>query len=263
MRNKIEIYILSGLIVLLSLYIVLRDNKNINYNIPKLEKFTKDDITKITFKDLTITKRDNSWFLESGYEVDSYKMDRMLNDAQSIKIIDMISDNSDYRRFGLDDPSTLKIYKNEMLLLELNAGNTSSTGNYTYIKLPEYDEVYSIRGSVKDVFDKHEGELRSKRVLTLNEDKVSQIEIKKGDDTIVKTWDEAKDILNSLKSLDAYSFKELDTSNVLATVDILGDENKTLVIFEKVDDIYPATSSDVSFQFTLQSWIVDPILGLE
>lgn len=263
MKNKIDIYILSGVIILLSLYIVLQDNKNINYDIPKLENFTKEDITKITFKDLTISKKDNTWFLSSGYEVDSYKIDRMLSDAQSLKIIDMISDNEDYRRFGLDNPSTLKVYKNEMLLLELDAGKTSSTGNYTYIKLPEHNEVYSVRGSIKDVFDKHEGELRSKRVLTINEDKISQIKITRGADTVIKNRDEAKELLASLKTLDAYSFKELDISKVIATVDIVGEESKTLMIFEKVDDLYPATSTDVSFQFTLQSWMVDPILGLE
>lgn len=263
MKNKIEISVLAGLIVLLCLYIVFRDNKSINYEIPKLEKFSKEGITKIQYNSFEIVKQNSKWFLPSGYEAQNSKIDRILNEAESIKIIDMISDNKDYVRFGLDDSNTLKIFKNDQVLLEILAGNTSSTGNYTYIKLPNRDEVYSIRGSVESNFNKSEEDLRDKRVLTLVPEEVTEINIIKGEETITKTGEDMMNILNSITTLSANNFKDLDRSNELLTVEVKGNVIKTLTVFQKDGEEYPALSSDVDFPFTLPTWIVDKLLEVE
>lgn len=263
MKNKIEISILSGLIVLLSLYIVFRDNKSINYEIPKLEKFVKEDITKITYEDFTITKKGDLWFLPSGYEAQTSKIDRMINEAASLKLIDMISDNKDYQRFGLDKSKTLKVFKNDQLLLELLTGNSSNTGNYTYIKLPNRDEVYSVRGSIESNFNKTEEDLRDKLVLSLNAEEVTEVKITKGSEVIAKSGEDLKPILDSIQSLNANNFNDLKRENELLTVEVVGKTTKTLTVFKKVGEEYPALSSDVDFPFTLPSWIVDKINEIE
>lgn len=263
MKNKIELYILSGLIILLSLYIVLRDNKNLNYDIPSLERFNKSEITKIEYNDFSITQSDGKWFLPSGFEAQESKIDRLISDAESLKLIDMISDSKDYTRFGLDTPNKLKILKNDQLLLELLVGTSSSTGNYTYVKLTGRDEVYSVRGDLNSTYNKGEEELRNKRVLSIEADKVTEVKITKDSETNSITGEDLTETLNRVKDLDALNFNDLDRSKELLTLEIIGDEIKTLTIFQKVGEEYPALSSQVSFPFTLPAWIVDSLLTTE
>lgn len=263
MKNRLEIIILSSLIAILALYIVFRDNKNINYEIPKLEKIAKEDITKLSYNDFEITKKE-VWYLPSGFEIDSSKIDRLLSDASSVKLIDMISDNKDYTRFGLDDPDTLKFFKNDQLLLELALGNKSSTGNYTYVKLTNRDEVYSVRGDLKSIFNKTEGDLRNRRVLTLDQDSVSEIILTKSGETETKTGDDAKSYSGNILELNCDTFSDLDRSEELIKIEVKQDSiTKTLTIFNMVDDKYPALSSDVDFPFTLPTWVVDKLLETE
>lgn len=263
MKSKIEIYILSALIVILSLYIVLRDNKSINYEIPTLERFSESEITKIEYNSLTITNSDGKWFLPSGYEAQESKVDRIRKDAANLKLIDMISDSKDYSRFNLDSPDTLKIFKNDQILLELMVGDSSSTGNYTYVKVPGRDEVYSVRGDIKGTYNKEEGELRNKRVLTINSEKVTEIKITKNSETLTVSGDQVTEVLNRIKNLEALNFNNLDRENELINIEIVGDEIKTLTIFENVGEEYPALSSDVSFPFTLPGWLVDSLLTIQ
>lgn len=263
MKNKLELYIVSGLIILLSLYIIFRDNKNLNYDIPRLEKFNKEDITKIQFKDMALKKVDGLWFLPSGYEALESKVERLLSDATAIELIDMISDSKDYSRFQLDSPDVLAIFKNDERLLELLVGGSSSTGNYTYVKLPGRDEIYSVRGSIDNTFNKSELDLRNKTVFTVNSEKVKEIKITKDSETLSKTGEALVPVTDLIKSVEATSFDDLDRSNEILNIEVIGDTIKTLTIFEKVDNEYPALSSEVSYPFTLPSWSVDRLLEIE
>lgn len=260
MKNKIEIYILSGLIVLLSLYIILRQDKNINYEIPKLTKFSIQDITKINYDGFELSKSD-AWYLPSGYRASENEIDKILEDIVNIKIIDMISQAGDYKRFGLDDSKELIVSKNDKTLLKLLIGSASSTGNYTYIKLPESKEIYSLRGDISRTLSKSEDDLRDKTVLTLGN--ISEIVVTRTDQVITKTGDETTEISTSFNNLKASNFKELSRDNILISVAFIGSTSKSLIIYEAVDGEYPATSSDVDFSFTLPEWVVNKLINLK
>jgi hypothetical protein len=173
----------------------------------------------------------------------------------------MISQTGDYKRFGLDDSKELIVSKNDKTLLRLFIGSVSSTGNYTYIKLPDNQKIYSVRGDISRTFSKNEDELRDKTILTLGN--VSEIIVTKNDEVITKTGDEAVELLTSLNNLKASNFKDLDRENILMSVLFSGSEDKTLIIYNPVEGEYPATSSDVSFPFTIPEWIVNNLSNIK
>ncbi len=261
MKNKLELYILVGLIAVLSIYIFVRQDRNINYDIPKLKSMMEEDYTMISYNGFDFTKQGDQWYIPSGFKVQESIMNRIKSEISGIKIIDMISESKDYNRFGLEDSKLLKVYKNEKLLLELNVGATSSTGNYTYIKIQDRDEVYSIRGDIDNNLNKSEDELRNRQVLSFNT--LNELTITKGEEVIKKTESEASDILPMLKNLQASTFKDLSREKVLLTISISGDEEKSLIIYDKIESEYPATSSDVNFPFTLPSWLVEQLLDFK
>lgn len=262
MKNKVELYVLLGIILLLSTYIVLRKDRKINYEVPKITSFEQSDISKISFNDLDLTFDNGKWILPSGFFVDSSKIDQITADLSELKVIDMISKSKEYTRFKLDSPDILKVYNGEKLLLQLLVGSTSSTGNYTYIKFPNKDEVYSVRGDLKRNLASGEDELRSKQVLSL--DNPTRYTITTPDTTIKKEGEEANDILGYLKNVEAKDFKNLSRTDPLLTIAIEdNDLTKTLIIYNKVDNEYPATSSEVNFPFTIPSWIVTKLQGVK
>jgi len=263
MKNKIEIGVVSFLIVALLAYIIFRNDSNINYSLPKMEKISKDFVSKITYNDFEITKSNGEWFLPSGYKAQEVSMDRLLAETENLKVIDMISESKNYSRFGLEEPDTLKIYKNDQVLLELKVGNTSSTGNYTYVLIPGQTPVYSIRGNIKNTFNKTENDLRDKTVFTITKEKVTEIVITKGDKIINLTPEQIEEISPTIASIAASNFNNLSKDGVLITMEVKGATNKTFTIYNKVGEEYPGESSDVDFSFTVPSWIVSKLEALE
>ena len=261
MKNKIETWVLLGLIVLLTTYIIFRQDKNINYTIPDIPTINSDDLTKIGYKDFELTKKDGEWFLPSGYKVSETSMNRINSALSGLKIIDMISQSKDYERFNLDQENILTIYTEDGELLKLNIGSTSATGNYTYIKFPDTDEVYSVRGDLNDYFTADPDDLRSKVVLNVEDG--TDIQITKDGETRTLNETEFKDITAYINELQADSFKDVQRDEILLTLTInTKNSPKVLNIYQPQEGIYPATSTDVDFPFTLPEYIVNKLKEL-
>jgi len=78
--------------------------------------------------------------------------------------------------FGLDNPTsevdfTTKDGKTQKLLL----GADTPSGSDTYVKLDGDPKVYTIASATKSSFDKSVNDLRDKRLLTLNPDKITSV----------------------------------------------------------------------------------------
>lgn len=261
MKNRLEIYILLGVITVLSIYIILREDQNLNYTTPKFSILDRNEITKITFDNIEITNTNKVWYLSSGYQVSESSIKRITAELASLKVIDKISDTEDYKRFGLDNVIILQVFKNDKMEINIQIGSTSSTGNYTYVKFPDEKGIFSIRGDIKALFGNGEDDLRSKRILTASN--IEEVSINKSDAKISKSGEDLKD-LQFLSSLEADSFKELPRDETLLTLSINGEGyNKSLIIYKEVEGKYPATSSDVDFPFTLPEYIVNKIIGIK
>jgi Domain of unknown function (DUF4340) len=78
--------------------------------------------------------------------------------------------------FGLDKPAsevdiTTKDGKTQKLLF----GSDTPTGGDTYVKLDNDPKVYTVASNTKSSFDKSINDLRDKRLLTLNSDKITSV----------------------------------------------------------------------------------------
>src|SRR5580700_2788808 len=78
--------------------------------------------------------------------------------------------------FGLDKPAsevdiTTKDGKTQKLLF----GSDTPTGGDTYVKLDNDPKVYTVASNAKSSFDKSVNDLRDKRLLTLNSDKITSV----------------------------------------------------------------------------------------
>lgn len=260
MKNRVEIVVLSVIILLLATYIIFRKDQKINYTLPKMTTIESDEITKIDYKGFEFVKEGDEWFLPSGYKASESVMSRITSEISNIALIDMISLSKDYKRFELESDNLLKVYKNEKEILNLNIGSTSSTGNYTYVKFTNRDEIYSIRGDIKDILTENEDNLRSKVVLSFHD--VDNIIITNGDNEKTLSDEASEELQLYINNLKASTFKELPRGEILLSIAITGADSHTLIIYEAVDGEYPSTSSDVDFPFTLPEYIVNKLLEI-
>lgn len=259
--SKKELYILSAIVVVLLSYIIFRPNESLNYKLPKLVKVEETSINSISYLDMTLLRDGGNWLLPSGYNVSSTVMERILNTITDIKVIDMISSSKDFERYGLSELHPLTIKGRESDILKLYIGDKSSTGSYTYVKLENRDEVYSVRGDLTTLIPQTEEELRDKTVFSYN--RATEMIINIGDNEYILTGEELENNQLYISNLQASTFSELPRETPIITVSVKAEKDHTLIVYEKVDSEYPATSSDVPYPFTLPEYVVQRILELE
>src|SRR5207253_2831099 len=85
---------------------------------------------------------------------------------------------SDLTQYGLNAPSlevavTLKDGKSKKLLI----GDDTPTGSGAYVMLAGEPRVFTIASYTKTGFDKTEKDLRDKRLLTFDQDKLTRVEL--------------------------------------------------------------------------------------
>lgn len=108
---------------------------------------------------------------------DSEAVGPLTGSLGSVNADRLIDDHpSDLSEFGLKDPSeeidvTLKNGKTQKLLL----GSDTPTGSSTYAKLADDPKVYTVSSTVKSDLGKGLNDLREKRLLTFNQNKVKAI----------------------------------------------------------------------------------------
>lgn len=258
--SKKELYILSAIIVVLLSYIIFRPNESLNYKLPKLVKVEESSISRISYMDMTLQRDENNWLLPSGYDVSATVINRIISTITDIKVIDMISSSKNFDRYGLAELHPLTIKGKESDLLKIYIGNKSSTGSYTYVKLENRDEVYSIRGDLTTLIPQTEEELRDKTVFSYN--RATEMIINISGEEIILTGEELDNNQLYISNLQASTFNELPRENPIITISVKAEKDHTLIIYEKVGNEYPATSSDVPYPFTLPEYVVQRILEL-
>lgn len=264
MKEKREIIILVALIALVSLYIILRDDKQINYTLPQVESVNTEDINKITYTAdgsvKTFVKKTDGWYLEDkNYLVEKFIMDDMVTSIGDFKLVDMISDSENYDRFDLDNPGIIKAFKGEQVLREIHTGTLSSTKNYTYVRVPGRKEVYSARGNLVESFQKDAETLRSKAVLEFTD--ATEVEYVIDETVQTKSAEELPHLIESLQNLVCRSWEDGPKEKEVIRFKITADgKEHTLTIYEKTDKGYPAISSYTKDPFILPDWKVDELI---
>ncbi len=298
---KREIIILAIIIILLGVYLAIKNKGTTHYSLPELPEIKAEDIDRVTIKKgerlITLKKNDDQWqIMPQGYPADGSRVERIIDVIKGLKLVTLVSEAKDYRRYDLagDNKITVTAYKGDKVLRGFDIGKPAPTYRHTFVKLRDDHRVYHADGSFRSSFDLTIDNLRDKRVLSFDQDRIEEVVFKKGKETltIVKTevtekkddkeekktvWrqkdgkgiDEArfKEILRTLSHLRCQGYMDEKASEgldrPLLTVTIKGERTYTLDIFSKEGNRYPARSSENKYPFYLSSWLAEKIMEFE
>jgi hypothetical protein len=153
---------------------------------PKILSLKQDDISKIEIKkpggeDLQLAKDAGKWQITAPKPLgaDQEAVSSLLSTVSSLNADRLVDDKpSDLAQYGLTQPSleldiTAKDAKSQQLLL----GDQTPAGSAVFAKLSGDPRVFTIASYNKSSIDKSSSDLRDKRLLTIDFDKLSQLDI--------------------------------------------------------------------------------------
>ncbi|MGI8745846.1 MAG: DUF4340 domain-containing protein [Bryobacteraceae bacterium] len=154
---------------------------------PKILSMTDADIQKLEIKRKgggdTIVQRGNGgkWQLTAPQAngVDQEAANSLASAAATVASDRLVEDKGiDLKQYGLDAPSLeLDLTKKDGKTQRLLVGDDAPGGSSTYAKLASDPRIFTIASYTKTSLDKSAKDLRDKRLLTFDQDKLSRIEI--------------------------------------------------------------------------------------
>ena len=153
---------------------------------PKILSLKEDDVSRIDLKkkdapEIVLAKNDGKWQIDSPKPLaaDQTTVSTMLTTLSSLNSERLVEDKAgNLNQYGLAEPAfesdiTLKGNKTQKLLF----GDDTPTGNTVYAKLDNDPRVFIVNRYEKNSVDKSLNDLRDKRLLTVNQDKISKVEL--------------------------------------------------------------------------------------
>lgn len=183
MNIKKEYLILGALIVILSTYLIFRNQNRSFYDLPKIPSINKEDITKIEISEqgssTSLTKKNNEWYiLPDNYLADENKINNILNTIDNLSLTALVSESKNYTIYDLGDDKkiTVKAWSSDgKLQREFDIGKTAKSYRHTHIKLPNDYRVYHASTNIRPKFDQTMENLRDKIVLSFEKNEIKEI----------------------------------------------------------------------------------------
>ncbi len=193
MKAKKEFSILILVIVALCLYLAFRTQDKTHYQLPNISPPSEAEITKIEITrpgSVLLLKRDgkDTWLIEpDGFLADPDKIKGILDVIGGLSATELVSESKNYVRYDLnkDNKINVKAWASDSLKLDFDIGKTAPSQHHTFFKIPDDFRVYYAKGSFRNLFDQKMDELRDKTVLRFDQKEIQEIEIAKGNETIM------------------------------------------------------------------------------
>ncbi|MCK4542731.1 MAG: DUF4340 domain-containing protein [Spirochaetales bacterium] len=269
MKRSREFVFLAVIILAAAVFILFRTNSKIEYTLPDLQSIDFQSIDRIVLsrgeEQAVLVLEENIWKVLPGhYRADQQKVKSAGESITEAGFVDLISESAHYSRYGLDEESMLRaaVFEDEKLLRELYIGNSSTTGNYTYARIPDDPRVFSLRGNPGRVMMTAVESWRDKTVLSFSansvtgftweteEQKTQFVKNSTEDGTVWKTGtgyegDDVKigNVIRQLSYLKAGSFLDADPENLIGTLFFMAPDPCFLKIYGAVGNSYPVESS--------------------
>lgn len=140
------------------------------------------DLEKKDGKPIVLTKADSGeWKITKPqpYGADQTVVSGVLSSLSSLNSERMVEDQAtDLKQYGLDQAALqLDITEKDNKTQKLLIGDDTPTGGATYAMLAGDPRVFTMASYAKNTVDKNLNDLRDKRLLTVNADKISRIEL--------------------------------------------------------------------------------------
>jgi len=205
-----------------------------------LFKVEKDSVVEYTLKNekdtLTCRKVDGKWNIVSPFfaEGDSKTIESNLNSILGRKIERKVVDKlTDLEPYGLHKPrGEVIVTCRDSSTIRLFVGSENPTGLYVFVKYPDKPDIYTTGKSLWNYVNKSVYDLRDKKIMHVDKDKVKKIELtskaygrvvleKEGEDWYIREPIEyrarnstVKTFLNSLTGNRAKEFVEEDPKSL-------------------------------------------------
>lgn len=153
---------------------------------PKILALTEGDITKIDIKkkgadQAVLEKTNGKWQLTAptAYRADQDTVSQLVTSVANVSGDTVVEDKaSNPAAYGLTSPSMeVDITGKGGKVSKLKIGDDTPTNSGSYAMLEGNPKVFTVASYVKSEVDKSENDLRDKRLLTFDQDKLSQVEL--------------------------------------------------------------------------------------
>ena len=198
---KKEYFIIGLIIVALSAYLVTNKTNRDNYTLPSIPEIDVANITEISLqkgenekdakhKDgkIVISKKDGAWLVtgaagDKNYPADQESITKMVDIIKALKLSALVSESGNLAPYELDAKNRIgvTVKSSTETLRKFEIGKTAPSFRHTFVKLDGSNSVYHAEKSFRQDFGKTVDELRDRKVLTFDKNKISSITLKKGD----------------------------------------------------------------------------------
>lgn len=154
---------------------------------PKILALSQADISSVEIKkkdaeEVTLAKNDaGKWQISSPklMPADQNTVSNMLSPLSTLTAERLIEDKaSNLEQYGLTHPALeVEITQKDAKKFELLFGDDTPTGSATFAALGGDPRVFTVASYNKNGFDKNADDLRDKRLMTFDTDKVSRVEL--------------------------------------------------------------------------------------
>jgi hypothetical protein len=234
---------------------------------PKILTLAQADITKVNIKkksgdEVTLTKNDaGKWQLGGAkpLRADQNEVSGMLSTLSSLSSERLIEEKAgNLADYGLAQPSVeLNVTEKDNKTQELLIGDSAPSGNAVYVALAGDPRVFTLANYSKTSLDKSEKDLRDKRLLVFEQDKLSRVELnaKKQDIEFGRNKDQWQIVKPKPFRADDSKVKELIRKLGDAKMDLSAsgdDQKKAVAAFSSGTAVATAKVTDASGTEELQ-----------
>ena len=203
---------------------------------PKILSLNDSDVNRVELKkkagaDLVLQKQDGKWEITSPQQLraDDSAVSGMVSSLSSLSSDRLVEDKADnVGQFGLTSPALEVDVGAKNDTRKLLIGDDTPTGSGSYAKLENDPRVFTIASYTKSNIDKSVNDLRDKRLLTAEPDKVSRVDLNANNQHL--EFGRNKDQWQILKPkplrADSFAVDELVRKLTDAKMDLSSDDQK-------------------------------------
>ena len=186
------------------------------------DQFQEIRIKKVTSEVINLSKETGKWRLTEpkALAADQDAVSSVVTNLASLNADKIIEEKADdLKAYGLADPTlVVTVKRKDGKSEEVLIGDDTPTGSGSYAKLPNDARVFTISSFVKSTFDKRPDDLRDKRLLAFDQDKITRVELQAKGQTV----EFGKDAQNEWQILKPRPLRA-DSSAVNGLIDKLRD----------------------------------------
>jgi len=280
-------YIILGLIIAaLSAYLIMYEKDQNNYILPSIPQINVAEVTEIVIsrggKDTLLSKKDDTWVVtDKRYPASQESVTQMLDIVKDLKLSALVSESGNLTPYELDSKNRISVTVKSKtgILRKFEIGKTAQSFRHTFVQLDGNSNVYHAEKSFRREFDKTVDDLRDKKVLSFDKNKISLLTVKKGDkvkDVAIKDGKPVENknqkaveaLLTMLSDFQCHSFTDTDIKDEFkglkeaVTIVLKGDKEHSIVLYSKdAKGNYPALSSGTIYPFMVQTYQGDDLIS--